>query len=1225
MTYNSDPGSRSETDDSVSTGEKSHHQLQKTASDTVVGADKPPPGARGGSYLTPSMPPRDDLPPLARSKRSNTISVMSPARKHRPVYHIQHEQSENSSLSSSSNMGGAGVGGVARGGAGGAGLTPAFVFLQLYHNMSTYPMTPPVPGAAPALLHPLAERPLKVSGAQHERTIKNLDLVPPLETYKVGVLYVGPGQQDDEVAILSNEYGSVRYAEFLSALGTVVSLEGGADDAARPDLFLNLEMGGKDGRYTYVWSDDVTQVQFHVATAMPRAPTDPQCNEKRKYIGNDFVSIVYNDSGQDFNIHTIKAHRYVWSDDVTQVQFHVATAMPRAPTDPQCNEKRKYIGNDFVSIVYNDSGHDFNIHTIKVKQFKYTHVWCDDVTQVQFHVATAMPRAPTDPQCNEKRKYIGNDFVSIVYNDSGHDFNIHTIKAHRYVWSDDVTQVQFHVATAMPRAPTDPQCNEKRKYIGNDFVSIVYNDSGHDFNIHTIKAHRYVWSDDVTQVQFHVATAMPRAPTDPQCNEKRKYIGNDFVSIVYNDSGHDFNIHTIKAHRYVWSDDVTQVQFHVATAMPRAPTDPQCNEKRKYIGNDFVSIVYNDSGHDFNIHTIKAHRYVWSDDVTQVQFHVATAMPRAPTDPQCNEKRKYIGNDFVSIVYNDSGHDFNIHTIKFHVATAMPRAPTDPQCNEKRKYIGNDFVSIVYNDSGHDFNIHTIKFHVATAMPRAPTDPQCNEKRKYIGNDFVSIVYNDSGQDFNIHTIKFHVATAMPRAPTDPQCNEKRKYIGNDFVSIVYNDSGHDFNIHTIKFHVATAMPRAPTDPQCNEKRKYIGNDFVSIVYNDSGQDFNIHTIKYTIKARCRLHRYVWSDDVTQVQFHVATAMPRAPTDPQCNEKRKYIGNDFVSIVYNDSGHDFNIHTIKAHRYVWSDDVTQVQFHVATAMPRAPTDPQCNEKRKYIGNDFVSIVYNDSGHDFNIHTIKAHRYVVCDDVTQVQFHVATAMPRAPTDPQCNEKRKYIGNDFVSIVYNDSGHDFNIHTIKVTECEICKSYLYTYVWSDDVTQVQFHVATAMPRAPTDPQCNEKRKYIGNDFVSIVYNDSGQDFNIHTIKGQLNFCIVVVEPSEHGLSRVLVKTKDEKIRTKFLSHVETHIVSDANVALLARQTALHCCLASHISQSLKLGGAPYASNALERLRLMKRLRRRAEAERLAAAARAPAPYAAATDLHQRVAIDDFNDYT
>lgn len=40
---------------------------------------------------------------------------------------------------------GAGAGPGAGPGAGG-GVSPSFVFLQLYHNMSTYPITPPVPG-----------------------------------------------------------------------------------------------------------------------------------------------------------------------------------------------------------------------------------------------------------------------------------------------------------------------------------------------------------------------------------------------------------------------------------------------------------------------------------------------------------------------------------------------------------------------------------------------------------------------------------------------------------------------------------------------------------------------------------------------------------------------------------------------------------------------------------------------------------------------------------------------------------------------------------------------------------------------------------------------------------------------------------------------------------------------------------------------------------------------
>lgn len=50
-----------------------------------------------------------------------------------------------------------------------------------------------------------------------------------------------------------------RYSEFLTQLGTLVSLEGTGEDQL-PNLFLNLEKGGQDGRYTYVWNDDVMQV-----------------------------------------------------------------------------------------------------------------------------------------------------------------------------------------------------------------------------------------------------------------------------------------------------------------------------------------------------------------------------------------------------------------------------------------------------------------------------------------------------------------------------------------------------------------------------------------------------------------------------------------------------------------------------------------------------------------------------------------------------------------------------------------------------------------------------------------------------------------------------------------------------------------------------------------------------------------------------------------------------
>jgi hypothetical protein len=62
-----------------------------------------------------------------------------------------------------------------------------------------------------------------------------------------------------------------------------------------------------DGVYTYVWTHDITrvrwvcpalwphvvQVVFHVSTLMP--VIDDNVNNKKRLIGNDFVTITFND------------------------------------------------------------------------------------------------------------------------------------------------------------------------------------------------------------------------------------------------------------------------------------------------------------------------------------------------------------------------------------------------------------------------------------------------------------------------------------------------------------------------------------------------------------------------------------------------------------------------------------------------------------------------------------------------------------------------------------------------------------------------------------------------------------------------------------------------------------------------------------------------------------------------------------------------------------------
>jgi Rap/ran-GAP len=57
----------------------------------------------------------------------------------------------------------------------------------------------------------------------------------------------------------------------------------------------------------------------------------------------------------------------------------------------------------------------------------------------------------------------------------------------------------------------------------------------------------------------------------------------------------------------------------------------------------------------------------------------------------------------------------------------------------------------------------------------------------------------------------------------------------------------------------------------------------------------------------------------------------------------------------------------------------------------------------------------------------------------VVFHISTLMPCQPDDPQFIEKKKHIGNDYVTIVYNDSGEDYRMGIIKVS-CKIFMRFI-----------------------------------------------------------------------------------------------------------------------------------------------------------------------------------------
>jgi len=87
-------------------------------------------------------------------------------------------------------------------------LDPSYVVLQL----SSYPtgtMDQQKVEDAPAL----------------SRFLSALDRIPVIDTHKVGIMYVAPGQTDER-DILGNTHGSPAYTRFLERLGRLINLRG---------------------------------------------------------------------------------------------------------------------------------------------------------------------------------------------------------------------------------------------------------------------------------------------------------------------------------------------------------------------------------------------------------------------------------------------------------------------------------------------------------------------------------------------------------------------------------------------------------------------------------------------------------------------------------------------------------------------------------------------------------------------------------------------------------------------------------------------------------------------------------------------------------------------------------------------------------------------------------------------------------------------------------------
>uniref|UniRef100_A0A8C7Q959 Signal induced proliferation associated 1 like 1 n=1 Tax=Oncorhynchus mykiss TaxID=8022 RepID=A0A8C7Q959_ONCMY len=120
---------------------------------------------------------------------------------------------------------------------------------------------------------------------------------------KVGVMYCRAGQSSEE-EMYNNEMAGPALEEFLQLLGERVRLKGFTKYRAQLDI--KTDSTGTHSLYT-AYRD--YEIMFHVSTMLPYTPNNKQQLLRKRHIGNDIVTIVFQEPGAlPFTPKTIFSH-----------------------------------------------------------------------------------------------------------------------------------------------------------------------------------------------------------------------------------------------------------------------------------------------------------------------------------------------------------------------------------------------------------------------------------------------------------------------------------------------------------------------------------------------------------------------------------------------------------------------------------------------------------------------------------------------------------------------------------------------------------------------------------------------------------------------------------------------------------------------------------------------------------------------------------------------------
>ncbi|XP_037674817.1 signal-induced proliferation-associated 1-like protein 3 isoform X2 [Choloepus didactylus] len=121
--------------------------------------------------------------------------------------------------------------------------------------------------------------------------------------HKVGILYCKAGQSSEE-EMYNNEEAGPAFEDFLSLIGEKVCLKGFTKYAAQLDV--KTDSTGTHSLYT-TYQD--YEIMFHVSTLLPYTPNNRQQLLRKRHIGNDIVTIIFQEPGAlPFTPKNIRSH-----------------------------------------------------------------------------------------------------------------------------------------------------------------------------------------------------------------------------------------------------------------------------------------------------------------------------------------------------------------------------------------------------------------------------------------------------------------------------------------------------------------------------------------------------------------------------------------------------------------------------------------------------------------------------------------------------------------------------------------------------------------------------------------------------------------------------------------------------------------------------------------------------------------------------------------------------